>query len=48
MKTMKLKIVESLRGEMSTGSAKVKCPTINLTWILNASKDESNEVWVFI
>jgi len=47
MKIMKLKLVENLRGEMSTSSTKVKCRTINLNWILNASKDESNEVFIF-
>ena len=41
---MKSKLNESLRGEMSAGSPKVKCPTINLSWILNASKDGTNEV----
>jgi hypothetical protein len=41
---MKMKMSESLRGEMSASSTKVKCPTININWILNASKDDSNEV----
>jgi ankyrin repeat protein len=44
---MKMKMAESLRGEMSASSSKVKCPTININWILNASKDDSNEVWNF-
>jgi hypothetical protein len=44
---MKIKMIESLRGEMSTSSTKVKCPTINLNWILNTSKDDSNEVFIF-
>jgi hypothetical protein len=44
---MKMKMTESLRGEMSTSSTKVKCPTINLNWILNASKDQTNEVFYF-
>jgi len=35
---------ENLRGEMSGIQPKVKYPSINLNWILNASKDESNEV----
>lgn len=43
---MKTKMTESLRGEMSTSSAKVKCPTINLNWILSVSKDESTEVFI--
>ena len=29
---------------MCAGLPKVKCPTINLNWILNASADDSNEV----
>ena len=41
---MKMKMGESLRGEMSSSTTKVKCPAINLTWILNACKDELNEV----
>ena len=48
MKTMKLKMAENLRGEMSAGSTKVKCPTINLNWILNASNDETNEVFCIL
>ncbi len=40
---MKMKMSESLRGEMSANSTQVKYPSINLNWILNASKDESNE-----
>jgi ankyrin repeat protein len=44
MKIMKIKMDENLRGEMSSSSTKVKCPTINLNWILNSSIDESNEV----
>ena len=40
---MKMKMTESLRGEMLAGSSKLKYPVINLDWILNASKDESNE-----
>ncbi len=44
MKIMKMKMVENLRGEMSASSSKIKCPIINLNWILNTSKDDSNEV----
>lgn len=43
MKTMKMKMDECLRGEMSSNLSKTRCPTINLHWILNASKDETNE-----
>lgn len=41
---MKIKMSESLRGEMSGSTGKVKCPSINLNWLLNASKDESDQV----
>jgi len=43
LKTKKSKLNECLRGEMSAGLPKVKCPTINLNWILNASTDDTNE-----
>ncbi|CAF4634532.1 unnamed protein product [Rotaria sp. Silwood1] len=43
MKVMKMKMAENLRGEMSTDSSKLKCPTISLDWILNATNDESNK-----
>ena len=36
----------NLRGEMSTSSMKLQCPTLNLNWILNASKDDTNEVLI--
>ena len=42
---MKMKMAESLRGEMSASSTKVKCPTMNLNWILKASNDDSDEVF---
>jgi hypothetical protein len=44
MKLMKTKLAENLRGEMSANSVKVKCPTLNLNWILNTFIDESNTV----
>ncbi len=44
---MKMKMAENLRGEMFTSTVKVKCPTINLNWILNISRDESDEVFDF-
>lgn len=47
MKTMKMKMDECLRGEMSSNLSKTRCPTINLHWILNASKDETNEVLIY-
>ena len=47
MKAMKIKMTENLRGEMFAGSTKVKCPTINLNWILNVYKDESTEVFIY-
>ncbi|CAF0773664.1 unnamed protein product [Adineta steineri] len=43
MKLMKVKMAESLRGEMSASLNKVICPTINLTWILNTPIDQSDE-----
>jgi hypothetical protein len=41
---MKTKMDENLRGEMTSPSKKVQCPTINLKWLLNPSNDESDEV----
>ncbi|CAF1162299.1 unnamed protein product [Rotaria sordida] len=43
MKIMKMKMAECLRGEMSADASKIKCPTISLDWIINATNDESNE-----
>jgi hypothetical protein len=43
---MKTKLAENLRGEMSASSVKVKCPTLNLNWILNTFIDQSNTVFI--
>ena len=45
---MKNRMAESLRGEMSGSTGKMKCPAINLNWLLNASKDESDQVCTHI
>lgn len=38
-------MAENLRGEMCSDSTKVRYPQLNLDWILNATNDETNEVF---